>query len=216
MNLLADDANANADPLTDTRPNAGATQAFRRWTLEEDAKLTRAVTNTSKKKWGKEYKTDWAAAAALIPGRTSKQCWNRWHTLDPSIDRASGRKGKWSAIEDSKLKDAVQTHGDKDWGTISALVPGRTRNQCNQRWYYAMKPSIAPAAGRTGKWEEDEDSKLKDAIQTQGDNDWAVIAALVPGRTRHQCRDKWNESWIPSSTERMDVRVNGQQSEIAS
>jgi hypothetical protein len=37
--------------------------------------------------------------------------------LDPSIYGASGRKGKWTgkwtAVEDSKLKDAVQTHGDK-------------------------------------------------------------------------------------------------------
>jgi hypothetical protein len=37
-----------------------------------------------------------------------KQCNKRWHdTLKPSIDRASGRKGKWLAAEDLKLKDAV-------------------------------------------------------------------------------------------------------------
>jgi hypothetical protein len=29
------------------------------WTSEEDAKLTSAVANTSKKKWGNEYKIDW-------------------------------------------------------------------------------------------------------------------------------------------------------------
>jgi hypothetical protein len=31
--------------------------------------------------------------------------------------------------EESKLKGAVGTHGDKDWVAISALVPGRTRKQ---------------------------------------------------------------------------------------
>jgi hypothetical protein len=37
------------------------------------AKLKSAVTNTRKKKWGSEYKTDWAAAA----GRTRIQCRSR-------------------------------------------------------------------------------------------------------------------------------------------
>jgi hypothetical protein len=37
------------------------------------------------------------------------------------------RKGKWAADEDSKLKDAVQTHGGKNWKTIAALVLGRTK-----------------------------------------------------------------------------------------
>jgi hypothetical protein len=41
--------------------------------------------------------------------------------LDPKTGQASGRKGRWTEVEDSKLKDAVQTHGGKDWGAISAL-----------------------------------------------------------------------------------------------
>jgi flavin-binding protein dodecin len=45
--------------------------------------------------------------------------------LDPNIALTGGSKGKWTAAEDSKLKDAVQTHGDMDWGVISAVVPGR-------------------------------------------------------------------------------------------
>jgi hypothetical protein len=35
--------------------------------------LTSAVTNTRKKKSGKEHKIDWVAVAAHIPGRTGKQ-----------------------------------------------------------------------------------------------------------------------------------------------
>jgi hypothetical protein len=87
-------------PGTDTQPNAGAgTRATGSWTLEEDAKLTSAMTNTSKMKWGEEYKTDFDAVAALVPGRTLKQCWGRWQeVLDPIIDRANGRTGKWTAV----------------------------------------------------------------------------------------------------------------------
>jgi hypothetical protein len=40
--------------------------------------------------------------AALVPGRT------RWHdAVDPSLDLASGRTDAWTALEVSKLKDAL-------------------------------------------------------------------------------------------------------------
>jgi hypothetical protein len=70
---------------------------------------------------------NWGAIVALVPGRTKSQCIGRWKgVLDPSIDRANGSTGKWSVDKDVKLKDAVQTHGGKNWGPIAALVPGRT------------------------------------------------------------------------------------------
>jgi hypothetical protein len=224
-----DDTNTNVDPMTDTQPNAGATS---NWTLEEDAKLTSAVTNTSKKKWGKKYKADWPTISELIPGRTKNQCYSRWHNiLDPSIDRLSQRTGKWSEDENIKLKDAVQTHGDKDWGAIAALVPGRTKSQCSSRWKKsidpnrstvkdwaaitalvsdrtqyqcrhrwrtAFDPSIVRSSGRKGKWTSVEDSKLKDAVQTHGGKNWGVIGALVPGRTNGQCRQRWYDALYPS------------------
>jgi hypothetical protein len=60
-----DGANVNADPVTDTQPNAGATTVIIRWTPEEDTKLTSAVTNTRKKKRGNEHKTDWKKVAGF-------------------------------------------------------------------------------------------------------------------------------------------------------
>jgi hypothetical protein len=76
-------ADAGTCPVTasPTQPNAGATRApLRRWTPEEDAKLTSAVKTTVKKKHGKEYRTDWVAVAALVPGRSKRQCKDRsWY-----------------------------------------------------------------------------------------------------------------------------------------
>jgi hypothetical protein len=66
--------------------------------------------------------------------------------------------GEWAEDEDSKLKDAVHTHGDKKWGAIAELVPGRTADQCWRRWKYVLDPSIDRANGRTAKWAEHEDS----------------------------------------------------------
>jgi hypothetical protein len=195
-----DNDDVNTDAVTDTQPNTLATRVTRhRWTLEEDATLTHAVANTSKKRCGKVCKTDWDAIAALIPGRVRKQCLRRWYdALTPSIDRSNGRTGKWSEDEDSKLKNAVQKHGGKGWGKISALVPGRTRRQCSSRWENILDPSIDRANGRTGTWSEDEDSKLKNAVQKHGGKGWVTISALVPGRTRSQCRHRWHSALVSS------------------
>jgi hypothetical protein len=192
-----DGANLDADRVSDTQPNAGATG---RWALEEDAKLTRAVANTCKKKCGKEYKTDWVTISVLVPGRTKSQCRMRWHKVQNySIDRASEPKGcRWTAVEDSKLKDAVQTHGDKDWGEIAALVPGRTKHQCLDRWNKYMDPSLGRLNGQTGKWAAVEDSKLKDAVQAHGEKEWGAISLMVPGRTKNQCCDRWHSGLNPS------------------
>jgi hypothetical protein len=195
----ADKDDANANPVTDTRPNAVANRVTARWTTEEDAELTSAITKTSKNKWGNGYKIDWVAISALIPGRTRLQCFYRWcRILNPNIDRTSpGRKGKWSENEDIKLKDAVQTHGTS-WAAVVTRVTGRTRNQCKNRWYDALNPNITLTGGRSGAWTDDENSKLKDAIQTHGDKDWVAIAALVPGRTEKQCWSRWHDVLDPS------------------
>jgi hypothetical protein len=163
--------------------------AFARWTPEEDAKLTEALSNTCKKKCGNGLKIDWVEIPTLVPGRTNVQCYHRWRgALDPSIALTAERTGTWTEDEYLKLKAAVQTHGGKNWNKIAAMVPGRTRLQCNKRWHDALNPSFGRATGRTGRWTADEVLKLKYAVQIHGGKDWAGIAALVPGRTKRQCR----------------------------
>jgi hypothetical protein len=185
-----DNDDSNEDPLTDTQPNAGATGC---WTPEEDAKLTSAVTNTCKRKWGKVYVTDWIAVAALVPGRTNPQCSQRWrYKLVANIDSATARTGSWTEDEDNKLTSAVETHGGKNWDAIAALVPGRARTQCYKRWHDVLDPKIVAASGRKGSWTEEEDSKLKGAVHTQGNPNWVAVAVMVPGRSRNQCRNRFH------------------------
>jgi uncharacterized protein (DUF2237 family) len=145
------------------------------WTENEDSKLKHAVLTHGGK--------NWVAIAALVPGRRSSQCHIRWnYFLDPSIDRAIARTGLWSEDEYSKLKDAAHTmHGGKNWVAIAALVPGRTRQQCMHRWIDLLDPSIDRATASKGKWVENEDSKLKDAVQKHGGRNWGASAALLPG-----------------------------------
>ena len=80
------------------------------WSREEDELLT-AVFNEGHKNWG--------ALAARIPGRTSKQCRERWcHHLDPRIV-----KGKWTAEEDQTIVSMHQEMGNK-WATIAQVGVG--------------------------------------------------------------------------------------------
>jgi hypothetical protein len=164
------------------------------WTPEEDAKLF-AVMNTRKKKHGEDDRIYWFAIADLLaylhPGRTSRQCKKRWYDyLKRSIDGTTRRTGAWAEDEDIKLEDAVKMHGGKDWLVVSTLVPGRTKAQCYQRWKDVVDASIDGTTGRTGTWTEDEDIKLKDAVQMHGGKNWIAIAALVPGRTKSQCNSR--------------------------
>ena len=71
----------------------------------------------------------WAALAATLPGRTNKQCNQRWtKTLDTTIKR-----GPWTASEDKILIEAYKKNGNK-WVEISKLIDGRTDKQCQDRW----------------------------------------------------------------------------------
>jgi hypothetical protein len=66
------------------------------------------------------------------------------------------------------------------------------------------------ANGRRGAWIEEEEIKLKYAVQTHGGKDWVAIATLVPGRTKIQCFKDGTMPSIAASTGGMDVGVHGQ------
>jgi hypothetical protein len=153
---------------------------------------------------------DWAAVAALVPGRTNIQYSHRWtQSQDPSI--ALGLTGKWTEDEAIKLRDAVQKHGDKDWAAVAKLVPGRTALMCGGIWRKRQGPTNSSTSRgkihaplidrpkrRTGKWEEDEDVKLKNAVQLHGCESWGEIAMLVPGRSKVPCQKRWESVLDPS------------------
>jgi hypothetical protein len=186
--LKATDVDVHADvgaasqttTVTDTLKTFRAPR--RRWTPEEDAKLIDSV---------KIFGKDWLAAADRVSGRTNIQCYHRWvDCLDPLVDR--GPRQKWTPVQDTLLASAIKKHG-KRWVEIAKLVPGRNNRQCRLRWADNLGPNI----NRTiGKWIAEEDAMIIDAVKKCG-NDWVAVAALVPGRTNVQCRERWVECLDP-------------------
>jgi hypothetical protein len=61
--------------------------------------------------------------------------------------------------------------------------------------------TVSPPLPRRS-WNSDDDIKLTEAVRMCG-NDWVVVAALVPGRTNVQCRERWANRLDPNINQKM-------------
>lgn len=85
-------------------------------------------------------------AVALLVGRPSDQCINRWNkAVKPTI-----RRGQWKPEEDEAVHAAVAAVG-LNWLQIARRVEGRTDAQCRERWVNKLDPKIKAKE----KWSEE-------------------------------------------------------------
>ncbi|CAK4086713.1 unnamed protein product [Aphanomyces euteiches] len=103
------------------------------WSFEEDKILEVLV---------KQSVNNWGQIAEQIPGRTPKQCRERWRNhLDPSIN-----KGPYSEEEDQLILSNQARLGNK-WSQIAQMLPGRTEDSVKIRWKsLKQNPTRAAAA----------------------------------------------------------------------
>lgn len=93
----------------------------RLWNAEEDMKIMECID-----KYGTN---NWQMISKHIPGRTGKQCRERFvNNLSPDL-----KQGKWTKEEDRILLENYKLIGNK-WSSIAAMIPGRSANGTKNRF----------------------------------------------------------------------------------
>jgi len=96
------------------------------WSAGEDAQLWQWVESHGPGKW--------IMCAQSIPGRTGKQCRERWNNAySPFL-----KVGDWTEAEDSLIFEMFTNLGPK-WTIIAKKLLGRTANSVKNRFYSVLQ-----------------------------------------------------------------------------
>ena len=135
------------------------------WTEEEDELVRKTVAQLTESVGG----VNWAVVALAVPGRTAKQCRERWRcNLDPSIVKAD-----WTKDEDEMLL-ALQRELGNRWALISKSLPGRTENAIKTRFRSYLR-------AENKKWSAEEDALVREYMD--GTVELASVATRMPKRS---------------------------------
>ena len=124
-------SNVSIEVSDNNYPEISAKVEHRRkfFTLEEDLLLQKAVVRFKNKDWNK--------IAKFVPGRTPKQCRDRWtNYLHPSLAFTP-----WTYEESQLLVSLVNKYGTH-WSKMKKSFPNRSTNSLKNRWYSLIKDQV--------------------------------------------------------------------------
>lgn len=142
------------------------------WKKHEDNLLKEAVNKYGPCKWSQ--------IANMVPGKTKKQCCDRWRIHVKGIGR-----NVWERKDDVALEKAVYEMGD-NWTLVAKAVTGKTNKQCRERF----KNYIDPNLKRSAYTKEEDDFILASANLGHG---WTKISSSLSGRTDANIRTRCHQ-----------------------
>lgn len=122
-NIRMEDSNMQSETRTNTQNKRKS------FTPTEDHLLTQAAIAC--------FETSWNTIATYVPGRTPRQCRDRWmNYLKPGL-----KFDPWSKKEDEKLVSLVNSYGTH-WTKMISFFPGRSTNAIKNRWHWLLNNYI--------------------------------------------------------------------------
>jgi len=143
------------------------------WKKREDDLLLNAIKEIGPCKWSR--------VAEFVPGKTAKQCCDRWRI---HMNGKSG-KNKFNSEDDAVLEKAVREMGH-DWTLVAEAVAGKTERQCRDRYKNYLDPNINKSA-----YTKEEDEFILESAQLG--HGWAKISASMTGRTDAQVKKRFHQ-----------------------
>ncbi|GBG34090.1 Transcription factor MYB98 [Hondaea fermentalgiana] len=151
------------------------------WSNEEDVVLKRVLAQAGVQRLSNGaivLNGSWGDVATHLPGRSAKQCRERWRfNLCPDIN-----KSEWSCEEDATLIENQLKVGNQ-WALIARQLDGRTENSVKIRF-----KSILRASRRV--WTAKDDADLMALHKLMGSK-WSIIAERMPNRTRNGVKTRF-------------------------
>ncbi|XP_052220840.1 uncharacterized protein LOC127837642 isoform X2 [Dreissena polymorpha] len=149
------------------------------WTEAED-ELLKEVVETCKYGVGT---IPWQQVAYYIDRRSAYMCRQRYEKIDSSFSR-----GKWSEAEDMMLLASVQMLGGlEDWQIIQQFVPGRSAQQCRERYHNCLNSAI-----NFDPFSYAEDRQILRKYNEIG-GEWLTISGMLKGRTDTMVRRRYDK-----------------------
>lgn len=222
------------------KPERSALETFRRWRFLQDESIRsiyRRPWTTREDNLLRKYvpvQKSWEKIAIMLGTlRSAQQCLHRY---DKRLQK--GRVcGRWGSDEVSRLLAAIKDveaktggvigngQGDSTiasgWVDIAKLVGTRSDVQCREKWVGCLRPGLL-----RGGWTNEEDCKLKKAIQKASDlkqrsglnavtnsgyRNWRVIANFMNnGRDAVQCQRRASIMWSDEEIQRLIKAVTTQ------
>uniref|UniRef100_A0A6N2L9A5 Uncharacterized protein n=1 Tax=Salix viminalis TaxID=40686 RepID=A0A6N2L9A5_SALVM len=105
----------------------------------------------------------------------------------PWCDKLNGKRGPWTADEDSKMLAHVAKHGTGNWTAVPRKAGlERCGKSCRLRWNNCLRPDLEH--DDFTPQEEEMIIRLHAAIGSR----WSIIAQQLPGRTDNDVKKCWN------------------------